>query len=284
MLQVGLENINKMSLSIRRSIIEQFSFNGKSVRSVHVNGEECLISRDVYEAVGYDRKAGVQAIQRYVPEKYKLRLGDALSKLEGVLESEYTQPNTVLLKEPGLYCFLLRCKKPKVEPFMDWVCEEVLPREVRKLAAEIEEKNAQLAESQDLVRQLEFDNVGLQGEITAMDREIERRREENADLIANRHVPRREEIDNVLCFIDKNSDEQHQFYVIRCQKRALEKHRRCLRNRYPNMIILGECDDPNSIHRWNRFKSDSVYDFYRNHFSLDREARELFETAFDIAV
>ena len=278
MLQVGLENINKMSLSIQRSIIEQFSFNGKSVRSVHVNGEECLISRDVYEAVGYDEQSGVQAIQRIVPKKYRLRFGDLLVK------NDQLHHHTVLLKEAGLYCFLLRCKKPEAEPFMAWVCEEVLPREVRKLAAEIEEKNAQLAESQDLVRQLEFDNVGLQGEITAMDREIERRREENADLIANRHVPRREEIDNVLCFIDKNSDEQHQFYVIRCQKRALEKHRRCLRNRYPNMIILGECDDPNSIHRWNRFKSDSVYDFYRNHFNLDREARELFETAFDIAV
>ena len=50
------------------------------------------------------------------------------------------------------------------------------------------------------------------------------------------------------------------------------------------MIILGECDDANAVHRWNRFKSDSVYDFYRNHFNLDREARELFETAFDIAV
>ena len=52
----------------------------------------------------------------------------------------HTQPNAMLLKEPGLYCFLLRCKKPKAEPFMEWIVETALPREVRKLASAIEEK------------------------------------------------------------------------------------------------------------------------------------------------
>ena len=37
-----------------------------------------------------------------------MRLGDTCDSLEGVDESVHTQPNTVLLKEPGLYCFLLR--------------------------------------------------------------------------------------------------------------------------------------------------------------------------------
>ena len=47
--------------------------------------------------------AGVQVIQTMVPEKYKMRLGDACVDLEGKLRSEY-----ILLKESGLYCFLLR--------------------------------------------------------------------------------------------------------------------------------------------------------------------------------
>ncbi len=103
-----------MSLSIQRSIIEQFSFEGKSVRSICVKSVgECLIAGDVWRAVGYNRKAGVQAIQRYVPEKYKMRLGDAISELEGV----YTQPNTVLLKEAGLRLFLTRCRKPEAVGF-----------------------------------------------------------------------------------------------------------------------------------------------------------------------
>ena len=47
------------------------------------------------------------------------------------------------LKEPGLYCFLLRCGKEKTEPFMKWVVETVLPREVRKLAQQINIKDTQ---------------------------------------------------------------------------------------------------------------------------------------------
>ena len=35
-------------------------------------------------------------------------------------------PDMVLLKEPGPYCFLLRCKMPGAEPFMEWVVEKVL--------------------------------------------------------------------------------------------------------------------------------------------------------------
>ena len=62
------------------------------------------MASDVYRATGYDRKAGVQAMQRLVPEKYKMRLSAADVTLGEVLKSEYLPPDSVLLKEPGLYC------------------------------------------------------------------------------------------------------------------------------------------------------------------------------------
>ena len=46
---------------------------------------------DVYKVVGYSRKAGVQAIQRLVPRKYRMRLGDVEIDLQGVIKSEYTR-------------------------------------------------------------------------------------------------------------------------------------------------------------------------------------------------
>ena len=110
-----------MSVSIQRSVVEQFSFNGKNVRSVYVEGEgECLVARDVWRAVGYDEQSGVQAIQRLVPRKYRRRFGDILVK------NDQLHHNTVLLKEPGLYCFLLRCKRPEAKHFMEWVCDCLL--------------------------------------------------------------------------------------------------------------------------------------------------------------
>ena len=119
-----------MSLSVQRSIVESFNFNGKHVRSVYIKDVgQCLVSKDVYETIGYDKEDGVKAIQRFVPEKYKIRFGDAQVDLEGMDNSVHTQPNTILLKEPRLYCFLLRCKRDEAEPFMEWVVETVLPRE-----------------------------------------------------------------------------------------------------------------------------------------------------------
>ena len=62
-----------MSLSVQRSVVEQFSFNGKKVQSMHVNREEWLVSRDVYKTIGYQEENGKKAIQSLVPNKYKLR-------------------------------------------------------------------------------------------------------------------------------------------------------------------------------------------------------------------
>ena len=69
------------------------------------------------------------------------------------------------------------------------------------------------------------------------------------DLIKNRPVARRGCFDNVLCFIKKNSGKGHPYYVIQCQYRHLEKHKRWLKLCYPNMEVADECDDPNAIHR-----------------------------------
>ena len=57
------------------------------------------------------------------------------------VDIDLPKEDTVLLKKTELYCFLLRFKKPKAKPFMEWVVEIVLPREVQKLTSAIEEKD-----------------------------------------------------------------------------------------------------------------------------------------------
>ena len=54
----------KMSFSIKRSVVESFSFNGKHVRSAYDKDVgQCLVSKDICEAIGYDNENGVKAIQ-----------------------------------------------------------------------------------------------------------------------------------------------------------------------------------------------------------------------------
>ena len=93
-------------------------------------------------------------MQRLVPEKYKMRLRDAVIDMKEVgKKNVHLHPYMVLLKEPGLYCFLLRDKRDETEPFMEWAVETVLPREVRKIASAIEEKDAALAFLSDALQE-----------------------------------------------------------------------------------------------------------------------------------
>ena len=97
---------------------------------MHVKGEEHLVSRDVYKAIGYADKNSKKTIKNLVPHKYKLRLGDVKPPLNQREDIFLLHKDTVLLKEPGLYCSLLHCKKAETKPFMELAVETVLQREV----------------------------------------------------------------------------------------------------------------------------------------------------------
>ena len=225
-----------------------------------------------------------------------MRLGDVEIDLQGVLKSEYLHPDTVLLKEPGVYCFLLRCNKVEAKPFMDWVVETVFPREVRKLSQKLEEHHCRTTQLQQAVEDhdnriqtIQHENVGLQGEIRNARRTI-------TDLIENHHVSRSGAIDTVLVVVEKNADEdtkEHKKaknfdkYMLRCQKKQVDGRLSVLRAKYPNMVVLEpRCDDGNAIHVWNRFKQRVLTkkNYFRNHFRLPPDAEELFKDMFGILV
>ena len=139
-------------------------------------------------------------------------------------------------------------------------------------------------EIEDLTSRAQALNFTNEGERQAHRQQILRLNEEHQqsmkeeeqeidDLIKNRHVACRGCFYNVLCFIKKNSGKGHPYYVIRCQYRHLQKHKRWLKLRYPNMEVADECDDPNAIHRWNIFKLEVIKkpNYYRNHFILMKE-------------
>ena len=47
-----------------------------------------------------------------------------------------------------------------------------------------------------------------------------------------------------------------------------------------------KCDDLNAIHRWNIFKSEVIEkpNYYKNHFNLTEENRELLEAVLDVTI
>ena len=197
-----------MYFSVQRSVLESFKFNDRDRRAFYIKDiGQCLISQVVYTAVGYGKQNGVKTMQRLVPEKYKMRLGDAVIYMkEGDKNITFIK---AVLKELGLYCFLLRCNRNVAEPFVEWVMETVLQREVWKLASSIKEKDAALAlltddlqNNDNQIQALEFTNEKVQQKILSVNEEINH-------IIANKHVARRGCFENVLCFIKKNSKYFH---------------------------------------------------------------------------
>ena len=52
------------------------------------------------------------------------------------------------------------------------------------------------------------------------------------------------------------------------------------------MEEAGRCDDPNAIYQWNIFKSEVIkkLNYYKNHFGLTEENRELLEAILDVTI
>ena len=121
--------IKKNSLSVQRSVVESFKFNDKNIRAFYIKDVgQCFISQAVYTAVGSDKENRVKAMQRLVPGKYKMRLGDVMIGMKGL--GIRLQPNMVLLTGHGLKLFLMRCHKPKafdVAKHFDIKIEHCLP-------------------------------------------------------------------------------------------------------------------------------------------------------------
>ena len=57
-----------------------------------------------------------------------MRFEDVKDTVERHVQSDVPRDDAILLKEPGIYYFLLRCRISRAEPFMEWVVETVFPR------------------------------------------------------------------------------------------------------------------------------------------------------------
>ena len=279
-----------MSVSVQRSVEELFKFNGKNLRVVHSKGlGQCFVGIDVSKAVGYnDDDIARTAIHTYVSGKYKMHLGNAQSMLGREVDVDLPKEDTVLLKEPGLYCFLLRCKKPKAEPFMEWAVETVLPREVRKLASTIKEKdvvialmNDDLQDRDSQIQAIKYENVSLQAQRDVYQTQLQRCQDTITHLrmryLDHARDPGK---DNIIIVIRKHTkpanDKFHDLpcYIARIKRRKRYVKLRWFDRHFPNHEVIVEIDNPDSIHTFNRFEEKGHAERKYNHLRLIDLTRE----------
>ena len=127
----------------------------------------------VSRAIVYvDENNGRRAIKKHVPQKSIMRFEDVKDIMKRHVRADVPQDDAILLKEPGLYCFLPRCEMPGADPFMEWAVETVLPREVRELTSFNEKNESTITLLNDDLKNWEYENVGLQGDIREKDQQI----------------------------------------------------------------------------------------------------------------
>ena len=131
-IQLSVQLWNHSSLTVKK--FWSVNVKEKSSSSQKIFTRQLVLKKN-------DKKKNIQSL---VLEKYKLPFGDIKPSLEKREEIFRLYPDTVLLKEPGLYCFFWRCKKNEVEPFMEWSVKTVLQREVLKLASATEDMSKQM--------------------------------------------------------------------------------------------------------------------------------------------
>ena len=266
-----------MSLSVQCSVANQFSFKGKNVRSVHVKGEECLVSRDVCKAFEQEEESSKKSAS------WKLKL--SLNQWEDIFT---LHKDTVLLKESGLYCFLLRCKRDEAESLMEWAMETVLPREVRKLASVIEEKDAALTLLNDdlqnhdnQIQAIEYENVALQAQRDVYQAQLQKCQDTIIHL-KTRYVDHARDPgkENIIIIVRKHTmpanDKFHDlpYYVARMQRRKRCVKLRWFDRNFPEHEVIVEIDNPNSIHAFNRLEEEGHAGRRYNHFRLIDLTRE----------
>ena len=211
-------------------------------------------------------------------------------------------PQDAFVDLEGALEIVVRSRKPKAVELTKWLTRkgvEKVVEEHQKAVQEkqkaIDEKDMQIAlldddlakkdmhltESKDLVRQLEYGNTGLQGEIRAKDQEIDRRREEIAEL-RERYVDhcRDPGKDNLVVITRKHTcepDDKHfeyPYYISRIQRRVISKKRRWLLDQFPRSEEIVVIDSPNSVHAFNRLEEEGHVERYKCHFKLVDLSRE----------
>ena len=181
---------------------------------------------------------------------------------------------------------VVRSRKPKAVELTKWLTRKGVEKVVKDRQKAIDEKDMQIAlldddltESQDLVRQLEFSNTGMQGEIRAKDQEIARRQLEIVEL-RERYVDhcRDPSKDNLVVITRKHEpDDKHfeyPYYISRIQRRVISTKRRWLLDQFPDSEEIVVIDNPNSVHTFNRLEEEGHVERYGCHFKLLDLTRE----------
>ena len=109
-----------------------------------------------------------------------------------------------------------------------------------------------LTESQDLVRQLEFNNTGLQGEIRAKDQQIAHLEQRYVHLLAD------EKKNYGMTIVAKNDESEYPYISICGQHGYRKQKKRVVLLKNPGSTEFTDGDTPNAIVTYNLWREHKL--------------------------
>ena len=151
---------------------------------------------------------------------------------------------------------VVRSRKPRAVELTKWLTRKGVEKIVEEKQKAIDEKDMQIAlldddltESQDLVRQLEYHNTGLQGEIRAKDQQIAHLQQQYVPLLED------ESKNYGMTIIAKNDESAGYPFISICGQHGYRKQKkRVVLLKNPGSTEFADGSTPNAIVTYNMWR------------------------------
>ena len=241
-----------------------FKFDNVQLFSVTIDDKVWTRAKEVVKsALEYQRQTADVIKDHCSRENYahKWQLSKytaAVSELKWPFDS---RKDDYYINEEGMNELVFTSQQDKAKAFRKYCCNELFPK-IRKLLVDkmLEEKDTQLTllnddltESEDLVRQLEYNNTGLQGEIRAKDEELA--------VLRQRYLPILEDDrkNYGMTIIAKNNESAEYPFISICGQHGYRRQKKkmvLLKN--PGSTEFADGDTPNAIVTYNMWREHGL--------------------------
>lgn len=113
----GRKHENDSKENLMNNEIRKFDFRGAALRTLTDEaGEPWFVAKDVCDILGTDTR-----------DLHKILESDEITNVDSIHIAQNGGKAPLIISEPGLYCLVMKSRKPEAKEFQRWVTHEVLP-------------------------------------------------------------------------------------------------------------------------------------------------------------
>ena len=200
---------------------------------------------------------------------------------------DYQNKTGKFLSVFGVMYVIIKSQKDKGKALKKHILKDIVPRQFDAKIEEIqgkhqlviEEKDAAIALLNDDLKNREYENVGLQGEIRARDQQITALQKRYVGYLSD------EDKNNGITIIARNNQEAEYPYISICRQHGYRRHKvRVLLTGNKGSTLFADGDTPNAIVTYNFWREHRLIVVNRNrlrHSRLDTINQEQLLTLSD---